>query len=259
MSLISDLQSCPAEAVHDCPIEMLVERFMEENALTDDNFSLCYHNTVTGEEYCRNERKLMEAGSTYKLPMNLVFYELEHAGMIPADTLILRQPLIACHRDSLVFSKNEISQVMVHVLGGCRKFKTYIRKYFSFTEDEIDPAYYENNLFSARMMLDFLKYIYANAECFAELLSFMREATPGDYFRKYVRDIPVAHKYGSYNGAENDVGIFYTCEPFLLAVYTQGVQAETVSRAAALMRAYNEVRSADCPSCQIRKTDSCNQ
>ena len=90
------------------------------------------------------------------------------------------------------------------------------------------------------MMLDLLQYIHANAERFPELLSFMKEAVPGDYFRKYVTDIPVAHKYGSYNGAENDVGIFYTHEPFLLAVYTQDAQAETVSRAASLMRAYNE-------------------
>ena len=129
MSLISDWQPYPTESVQDRTVEMLTERFMEENGLTDENFSLCYRNTVTGEEYCRNERKMMAAGSTYKLPLNLVFYELEQAGMIPADAVICKQPLRECHRDSLVFSRNEISYAMVCVLGGFRRFRTYIRKY----------------------------------------------------------------------------------------------------------------------------------
>ena len=36
-------------------------------------------------------------------------------------------------------------------------------------------------------------------------------------------ETPVAHKYGSYEGAENDVGIIWAERPFLLAVYTSGL------------------------------------
>ena len=36
-------------------------------------------------------------------------------------------------------------------------------------------------------------------------------------------ETPIAHKYGSYNGAENDVGIIWAAQPFLLAVYTSGL------------------------------------
>ena len=57
MSLIPDWQPYPTESVQGRTIEMLTERFMEENGLTDDNFSLCYHNTVTGEEYCGTSGK----------------------------------------------------------------------------------------------------------------------------------------------------------------------------------------------------------
>ena len=50
----------------------------------------------------------------------------------------------------------------------------------------------------------------------------------------------MAHKYGWYDGAVNDVGIIYTEEPFLLAVYTQDVYGEgIVADAAALLTAYN--------------------
>lgn len=34
---------------------------------------------------------------------------------------------------------------------------------------------------------------------------------------------PSRHKYGSYEGAENDVGIIWAERPFLLAVYTSGL------------------------------------
>lgn len=49
----------------------------------------------------------------------------------------------------------------------------------------------------------------------------------------------VAHKYGSFEGAENDVGIFYAEHPFLLAVYTQNVGELVVQDAARLAADYN--------------------
>ena len=49
----------------------------------------------------------------------------------------------------------------------------------------------------------------------------------------------MAHKYGWFEGAVNDVGIIYTPEPFLLAVYTQDVGTDVVVEAASLFTAYN--------------------
>ena len=50
----------------------------------------------------------------------------------------------------------------------------------------------------------------------------------------------IAHKYGSYEGAEHDTGIIYASQPFLLAVYTQNVGELISAKAAELLYQYTE-------------------
>lgn len=220
----------------------LFAAFREEYGLTEDNFAVSYYDTVTGERYDWNETHMMVAASTYKLPLNLYYYEMENAGEIAPDALITGggATLDRCHYLSIVESNNEISHALLYRIGTFREYKTALRKYFTMTDDEIDKKYYQNNYFCTRMMMDTLEYVYANAEEFPELLDYMKQSLPKDgYFKKYVTDVDVAHKYGSFEGAENDVGIFYTERPFLLAVYTQYAGVEIVSLAAQLAYSYN--------------------
>lgn len=130
-------------------LEGLMAEFMQENSLNETNFSLCYYNTVTGEEYCYNETAFMIAASTYKLPLNLYYYELEAAGEITGDTYIpdAGTTLDNCHRMSLVDSNNEVSTAMLYHLGSFRDYKEAMRKYFTMTDDEIDPDYYADNYY----------------------------------------------------------------------------------------------------------------
>ena len=46
------------------------------------------------------------------------------------------------------------------------------------------------------------------------------QAQPGQYFRAQVDEFDIAHKYGYFEGYLNDVGVIYTPQPYLLAVYT---------------------------------------
>lgn len=75
------------------------------------------------------------------------------------------------------------------------------------------------------MMLDTLKVIWDGQEQYPELIDYLKIACPDAYFKTYldVDETPIAHKYGSYEGAENDVGIIWAERPFLLAVYTSGL------------------------------------
>lgn len=224
-------------------LEGLIAGFMEENHLTEQNFSIYYYNTVTGEEYCFGETNFMIAGSTYKLPLNLYYYELQAAGEISGDDYIpgTSTTLDNCHRLSLVDSNNEISIAMLYNLGTFREYKEDMRKYFTMTDDEIDPVYYVNNYYCTRMMMDCLKYLYEHAEDFPEMLDYMTQACPGAYFKTYLEDeVTIAHKYGSFEGAENDTGIIYASQPFLLAVYTQSVGELICAKAAELLYEYTE-------------------
>ena len=220
----------------------LFDDFRAEYNLTEQNFAVSYYDTVTQESYDWNETHMMVAASTFKLPLNLYYYEMENAGEIASDALMTQggATLDLCHYLSIVESNNEISHALLYRIGTFPEYKEAMRKYFTMTDDEIDPKYYQDNYYCTRMMMDTLKYIYAHQEELTELVDYMKQSHPQNgYFRAKVTEMEVAHKYGSFEGAENDVGIFYAERPFLLAVYTQNVGELVVQDAARLAADYN--------------------
>lgn len=221
-------------------LSAVVEAYMEERGLHAGNFSMSYYNTVTGESYAFQDTKMMVAGSTYKLPLNMYYYELEQEGSLASDAYIPRadSTLDVCHRESLVNSNNELSMGLLYNLGNFSTYKNCMRKYFTMTDEEIDPLYYADNYYCTRMMMDALRYLYEHSDDFEEMIGYMKQAQPGEYFRARVSEYEIAHKYGWFEGAVNDTGIFYTPQPFLLAVYTQDVSESIVGEVAELMTNY---------------------
>ena len=223
-------------------LDDVVADFMDEYGLNSENFALSYYNTVTGEAYGYNDTHMMVAASTFKLPLNLYYYDLERNGELDPDAYIAGAgtTLSDAHYQSLVWSNNEVSIGLLYNLGDFRTYKELMRRYFTMEDEEIEYIYYADNYYCTRMMIDALTYLYDNQEDFSEMIGYMLEAQPGEYFKAGVpEEYDVAHKYGWYEGAVNDVGIIYTPEPFLLAVYTQDVGAQVVSDAAALCTDYN--------------------
>lgn len=233
--------------VADKSLDELMEQFRADNGLTAENFSLCYYDTASGEEYRFNDTKFMVAASTYKLPLNLYYYELEQSGELSPDTVVGGMRLADAHCQSLVWSNNDVSVAMLYRLGNFRTYKDRMRKYFTMDESKITSDYYADNNYCTSMMLDTLKYLYAHREQFGEMIGYLKQAQPGQYFDRYVEDYEVAHKYGFYIDddkgvtAVNDTGIIFTPQPFLLAVYTANAPGgeEVVSRACELLTAYN--------------------
>lgn len=230
--------TCRAENAAQRPLEEQIADFRAEYGLDEQNFSLSYYNTVTGESYGWNDTHFMIAASTFKLPLNLYYYEMEHDGEIRSDARIAGTTLADCHYQSLVWSNNEVSIAMLYRLGDFRTYKQLMRKYFTMDDSQIDPIYYQDNYYCTSMMLDCLKYLYAHSDEFPEMLEYLEEAQPGAYFKRDVKEYAIAHKYGFYEDAVNDVGIVYTTEPFLLAVYTAGVGEDVVAAACRLLTSY---------------------
>ncbi|MBP3634520.1 MAG: serine hydrolase [Oscillospiraceae bacterium] len=224
----------------DITLEQAVEEFMQAYGLGTNNFSVSFCNTVTGERYAFNDKNFMVAASTYKLPLNMYYYEQEHAGTMASDVYISRVggTLEQAHEQSLVYSNNEMSIGMLYNLGEFRDYKELMRKYFTMPEEEIEPIYYRDNYYCTHMMMDALLYLYEYRADFEEMIDYMKQAQPGEYFKAGVTEYEVAHKYGWFEGALNDVGIIYTPQPILLAVYTQYVSMEVLEKAAALFTAY---------------------
>lgn len=207
-------------------VEELIDEFRAEHALTEDNFEISFYVPETGESYEFNETKMLYGASTYKLPLNLYYYDMQLAGEITGDTMITQgASLDEAHYQSLVYSNNELSYSLWRRIGDWPEYKQAMRKYFTMTDEEIPQNYYYDHLFCTRMMMDTLKVVWGGQENYTELIDDLKIACPGAYFKTYidVDETPIAHKYGSYNGAENDVGIIWAAQPFLLAVYTSGL------------------------------------
>jgi len=221
-------------------IEQAMEEFMLAHGLNENNYSVSYCNTVTGERYVFNDKKFMVAASTFKLPLNMHYYDQEHKGIIDPDVYISRvgATLKEAHYQSLVHSNNEMSIGMLYNLGEFRDYKNAMRTYFNMPDEEIDPIYYVDNYYCTNMMMDALTYLYDYRADFDEMIGYMKQAQPGEYFKAGVTEYEVAHKYGWFEGAVNDVGIIYTPQPILLAVYTQDVGAQVVADTAKLFTAY---------------------
>lgn len=248
ISMLLLLLLCCTAAAYEVPedftgmtLEEAVAEFMQEYQLTENNFSISYFNTVTGESYDFNETKFAIAASTYKLPLNMYFYEMERTGEIDPDETFLwtGMTLSEVHEQSVLYSNNEVSEAMAGYWNNYYIYKENMRKYSSIPVDEIPESYYLTNHSCTRMMMDTLKYLYANSENFEELLGYMKEAMPGQYFKAGVQEYEIAHKYGAVDIFVNDVGIIYTPQPILLAVYTQGIYGDGVcAQAARLMTNY---------------------
>ncbi len=142
-------------------LEQLMDDFRAEHALTGDNFEISFYVPETGEQYDFNETKMLYGASTYKLPLNLYYYDMQLAGEITGDTMITQgASLDEAHYQSLVYSNNELSYSLWRRIGDWPEYKMAMRKYFTMTDDEIPQNYYYDHLFCTRMMLDTLKVVW---------------------------------------------------------------------------------------------------
>ena len=219
----------------DLTLEEAITEFREYYQLTEDNFSLSYYNTVTKESYDFNEYHFAIAASTYKLPLNMYFYELEAKGEIDPNEMFRHtgMTLAQVHEQSIQYSNNEVSEAMTGYWINYYEYKKAMLKYSAIADEDIPESFYLTNHSCTKIMMDTLKYLYEREDEFAELIGYMKLAMPGEYFQAGVSEYEVAHKYGQVDEFINDVAIIYTPQPILLAVYTQGTYGTGICAEAA--------------------------
>lgn len=226
------------------PLDQIVDQFRAEYGLDETNFSMSYYATGTGERYDFASEVYRTAASIYKLPLNMVYYEKRAAGQLSGDSTIDGYALDYMQEQSIVWSNNELSEAMLyHVVDGSsansfREYRDYMTRY---CEQDYPAEYYSGNNINTNYMMAVLRRLYDEPSgIYDELLEDLQIAMPDAYFRRYVTEYPIAHKYGTMDAAINDVGVIYTPEPCLLAAMTEGAAygEEVLGRLCALMTAY---------------------
>ena len=220
---------------HDLPT--IIAQFMADHKLNESNFSMSYELSDGSLRYDFAENVFRTAASTYKLPLNMYYYDLERAGEISPTATIGGYKLDYIHRQSIVYSNNAVSEALYMHLGSFKHYRELMAQYY---DQEYPAIYYSRNKINSAYMIAVLKRIYENRDYYTELIGYMKEGDPGEYFKNNDETVEVAHKYGWYDGAVNDVAIVYTETPYYLAAYTQSVPNASLvlGRLSALMTEY---------------------
>lgn len=210
-------------------LDQIMAEYMEAHGLSAQNFAMGYLYTGTGEYWYFNQDKVMTAGSIYKVPLNMRITEMVASGERSWDDHVYGMPLAEAQRMSITYSKNEVSYALQSYCAGFNGFyypayRAELLKYSGWTESQIPENYYTTNTFTASFMLTTLSILYQDAALYSNIIGYMKDAYPGRYFRLYEGDYTIAHKYGAFGGAVNDIAIVYTPTPFLLVVMTQYVE-----------------------------------
>lgn len=219
-------------------LEQVLTQFRSEYGLNEDNFSMSCYITGTGELHSFAGDMFRVAASTYKLPLNMVYYDMERNGEISPDSYIDGYYLPTMHYETIVNSNNDMAISMLYDLGTFRRYREIMTRFY---DQEYPDRYYSGNNINSDYMLAVLWELYCNQDLYPELMENLKIACRGQYFQKYQTDYEIAHKYGYYEGAINDVGIIFTPQPVLAAAYTENVVygEDTLGRLAELLTEYS--------------------
>ncbi|MEG0315207.1 MAG: serine hydrolase, partial [Erysipelotrichaceae bacterium] len=215
-----------------------INSYLKDNGIKKGEVGIYIHNFKNNEEYVNNIDANFVAGSTYKLPLAILYYEAINNGsrslsdtiyyddsfnddgditMVNSNhytnTVIDLKTLLSY---LIVYSDNTAGNMLYDDLGGWATFREVINKY----KDKNDASIvsYENE-FTAKYMNSVLNYLYNNASSYETLISDLKLAENDNYLKKYV-NVEIAQKYGLYGNAVSTVGIVYGNQPYSIVIYT---------------------------------------
>ncbi|MBR1496686.1 MAG: hypothetical protein IJ617_03595, partial [Oscillospiraceae bacterium] len=214
--------------------EEIVEEFLTKKSARREYIGLAYYNTVTGETHFYNGGEYFYAASLYKLPLNMYYGEQVYRGEMTMDDIITSGLRYGdMQRSSLQFSANWTSEQLQGYLGSDDDYIDAILPYIVPEGEDYDRAALRRNSFTPEQMLRALQLLYDAPERYPEVLYYLKEAMPDNFFRLWERRFPIAQKYGwlSTDGVDicNDAGIVWTDEPILLVFMSQYLPGSTVA------------------------------
>lgn len=219
-------------------IEALIQAFIQERKLNEISFGFYFISPQDNEEYIYNKNKSFNAASTIKLPMNMLYYDAFHDGIRKKeDTIALwKQDMepgggftSSKHKinekisvdylleQSIVYSDNTASNMLIRNLGGFYKFRKQLEQYAAHP---LSKDFYYQNVVTMDYMSQVMKRLYNDQERYQELIEHMLQASEGEYLKQSSDIFPIAQKYGSFEKNLHATGIVFTPQPYIIGIYT---------------------------------------
>lgn len=222
-------------------LEEVVQAYMAEFGISPEQVAFSYKNTVTGERFGMNETQPMTAGSTYKLPLNMLIvdgvasgkfsmkkaYDITKSGYeyIGEHQAYLAQfgpdmTISEMQEYSLLHSENTPAYAMVQMLGGWEKAFAKFDRYGEAKSGDIPTIVYKGNKTTTDYYIQVLEHLYKNQDKYQDILYYLGESFPNDFAKVYLPHLTIYQKPGYYAEALNVDAIVMEEQPYLVAIYT---------------------------------------
>lgn len=224
----------------------VVGQYLDEMGIPRESVAFSYKNPANGHMEEMNATQGMKAGSTYKLPLNMLVvdevekkklnledrfditntyyeYQGEHDNYVGAFDGAMSIPEMQQY--SLVYSENTPAYALADRLGGMDKARKLFKRYGQ-SKGEI-KTFSEENYTTTDYYIQVLEYLYNNKEKYADLLYFIGVSFPDQYYKTFLPDLVIQQKPGYVGEALNVDAIVYETQPYFAAVYTSGLGGTT--------------------------------
>lgn len=195
-----------------------------------------------------NDTQAMTAGSTYKLPLNMLVVDAVVKGKLSMeerfDITETDYEYIGEHNNyvaafsgamsiddmqkySLVYSENTPAYALAERIGGMDSAYSKFGRYGQ-SKGDIKNIQKNGNKVTTDYYIQVLDYLWKHRKKYNSLITYLEEAFPTDYYRALIpSDVVVAQKPGYVREALNVGAIVKEEVPYIVAIYTAGLGGST--------------------------------
>ena len=212
------------------------DEYLHENYCDNENqcLSIAVWCPDTDEYWYYNPDVWMYGVNWYRLPVSMYLAEKVSKGELTMDSVVNGITLEYAINTALAATSNPSASSMVLYLGGnmttnCADLTTGLS---NLPESYFVDEYYQENAYTARLMLEITKTLYLGGEeRFPLVEESMKDAMPDDFFKRdwnVGHDWVIAQTSAAYwgDGAGDRIhctGIIYTPSPILLTVMMKNI------------------------------------
>lgn len=220
-------------------LQSLTEQIRNYLGKNIDNVGLAYYDLNSGNTLSINGDKIFTAASTVKVPLAMLVYDQIAQGTLKENealpyneefyeggTGILQNqdlskpiPLPTLVEYAIRYSDNIATNMLIGKLG-YENFKRGVDQMSGIVTS------HEGNYITANGALNILKRLYTESltnTYYQKIISWMKTTIFHDKMDRDIDQRLVAHKIGLYGSYVSDIGIVYTPDPYVLAIYTHGL------------------------------------
>lgn len=222
-------------------LEDTVKAYLTEQGLDPSQVAFTYKNLKTNEVFSMNDTQLMTAGSTYKLPLNMLVVDAIEKGEVSAtesyditattyENQAERDAYVANYNGqmtiadmqygSIVVSENTPAYALAERIGGMDQAYAQFERYGISKNKEVPTISLDGNKTTTSYYTHVLDYLYKHQDKYVDLLGYLDQAFTGQWLEEYVHGVTIYQKPGFVREALNIDAIVMEETPYSIALYT---------------------------------------